>query len=85
MKDLRRQIKVTSGVFISKEVLSEANICGEDIEIELEDGEVRIHPIRRESEKKLFTLDSPLWKCVGFAEADGISGRNHDKYIYDEK
>jgi hypothetical protein len=35
--------------------------------------------------KKIFNSDSQLWKCIGCAEIEGVNGRNHDQFIYDEK
>lgn len=35
--------------------------------------------------KRKFNSDSPLWKCIGFAQIEGVNGRNHDQFIYDEK
>jgi len=84
MGAFKRQMKVTSGIFISKEVLKGANISEEDVELEVADGEVRIHRMKKASEEKVFAPDSPLWKCVGFADTEGINGRDHDKYVYDE-
>jgi len=77
--------KAITGVFIPGEFLSQAGITDEDIEIEVANKEIRIHPAKSGAGKKVFTFDSPLWKCVGFAEIEGISGRDHDRYIYDEE
>lgn len=77
--------KVTTGVFIPGEFLKQAEITEEDIEIEVTKKEIRIHPAKSGAEKKVFSFDSPLWKCVGFVEIEGISGRDHDRYIYDEE
>lgn len=87
VKDMVRTMhtKVTSGVFIPGEFLSEAEISEEDIEIEVTNKEIRIYPAKADPGKKVFTFDSPLWKCVGFAEIEAISGRDHDRYIYDEE
>ena len=48
---------------------------------------IRIYPAKSGlgAGKKVFTFDSPLWKCVGFVEIEGIRGREHDRYIYDEE
>ena len=81
----KKHTKVTTGVFIPEEFLSQAEITEEDIEIELANKEIRIYPAKSGAEKKVFTFDSPLWKCVGFVEIEGISGRDHDRYIYDEE
>ena len=81
----KTKTKVTSGVFIPGEFLSQADITEEDIEIEVANKEIRIYPAESGVEKKVFTFDSPLWKCVGFVEIEGISGREHDRYIYDEE
>ena len=77
--------KVTTGVFIPGEFLSQAELTEEEIEIEVTNKEIRIHPAKSGAGKKVFTFDSPLWKCVGFVEIAGISGRDHDGYIYDEE
>lgn len=50
----------------------------------------RVYNIRaitstKKRKRKIFTFDSPLWNCVGFAEVVGISGREHDRYIYNEE
>jgi len=84
MKLSKKQAKIESGLFIPKEILNKANITDENIEIELKDKEIRVYTTKKRT-RKIFTLDSPLWECVGFAEAEGISGRNHDKYIYNEE
>ncbi len=81
---IHTKTKVTSGVFIPGKFLSQADITGEDIEIEIANKEIRIYPAEAGARKKVFTFDSPLWKCVGFVEVEGISGREHDRYIYDE-
>ena len=81
----KTKTKVTSGVFIPGEFLSQADITEEDIEIEVANKEIRIYPAESGAGKKVFTFDSPLWKCVGFVEIEGISGREHDRYIYDEE
>jgi hypothetical protein len=91
---IHTKTKVTSGVFIPGKFLSQADITGEDIEIEIANKEIRIYPAESGARiypaesgarKKVFTFDSPLWKCVGFVEVEGISGREHDRYIYDEE
>jgi len=83
MKKQKRHLKVASGLFISKDVLKRANIVDiDDIELELADQEIRIRPKKKKS-WKILNSDSPLWDCVGFAEAEGINGRDHDEYIYD--
>ena len=38
-----------------------------------------------EHNKKVFSFDSPLWKCVVFIGIEGITGKEHDRYIYDEE
>jgi len=80
----RTHTKVTSGVFIPAELLSLARINEEDIEIEVDNKEIRIHSARTVREK-VFTFDSPLWDCVGFVEKKGVSGKEHDRYIYNEE
>jgi hypothetical protein len=35
--------------------------------------------------KRKLNSDSPLWKCIGFAQIEGVNGRNHNQFIYDEK
>ena len=77
--------KVTTGVFIPGEFLSQAEITEEDIEIVVTNKEIRIYPAKSGTGKRVFTFDSPLWECVGFVEIKGISGRDHDRYIYDEE
>jgi len=84
MKILKKQLKITSGIFISKEMLSRANINVEDIELEFTAHEVRIRAAEQQKTRKILTLKSPLWHCVGFAEAEGINGRDHDEYIYEK-
>lgn len=79
----RMQTKVTTGVFIPAEFLSQACINEEDIEIEVTNKEIRIYP--KTVREKVFTFDSPLWDCVGFVEKEGISNKEHDRYIYDEE
>ena len=82
---IHSKTKVTSGVFIPGEFLSQADITEEDIEIEVTNKEIWIYPAKSDAGKKVFTFDSPLWKCVGFVEIEGIHGREHDRYIYDEE
>jgi len=84
---MHTKTKVTSGLFIPGEFLSQADITEEDIEIEVANKEIRIYPAKSGlgAGEKVFTFDSPLWKCVGFVEIEGISGREHDRYIYDEE
>ncbi len=77
----KKHTKVTTGVFIPGEFLSQAEITEENIEIEVANKEIRIHPAKSNVEKKVFTFDSPLWKCVGFAEIEGVNGKDHDRYI----
>lgn len=84
MKLLKKQLKITSGIFISKEMLSKANINAEDLELEITDHEVRIKATDQQSKRKTLAVNSPLWDCVGFAQAEGINGRDHDKYIYEK-
>lgn len=83
MKILKKQLKITSGIFISKDMLSRANIDSEDIELEFTDHEVRIRAANQKIKIKILDANSPLWDCVGFAQAEGIYGRNHDEYIYE--
>ncbi|MCK4476348.1 MAG: hypothetical protein KAU16_06435 [Methanophagales archaeon] len=78
----KKHTKVTTGVFIPGEFLSQAEITEEDIEIELANKEIRIYPAKSGAGKKVFSFDSPLWRCVGFVEIEGISGKEHDRYIY---
>lgn len=89
MHTTKTKTRVTSGVFIPGEFLIQADIVDEYCEIEVADKEIRIYPTPTESGsgagKKVFTFDSPLWECVGFVEMEGISGREHDRYIYDEE
>lgn len=80
----RKHTKVATGVFIPGEFLSQAEITDENIEIEVANKEIRIHPAKS-ARRKIFTFDSPLWKCVGFVGIEGISGKEHDRYIYDEE
>jgi len=81
----RKHTKVATGVFIPEEFLSQAEITDENIEIEVANKEIRIYPAKSGAGKKVFTFESPLWKCVGFVEIEGISGKEHDRYIYDEE
>ena len=85
MEALKKQFRVTSGIFISKEMLSKAKINTDDVELEFDNNEVRIRASRRKNSKKKLNFDSPLWECVGFAQIEGVNGRNHDQFIYDEK
>ena len=85
MEALKKQFRVTSGIFISKEMLSKAKINTDDVELEFDNNEVRIRASRRKNSKKTLNFDSPLWECVGFAQIEGVNGRNHDQFIYDEK
>lgn len=62
-------------------MLSKAKIDAKEIEIEFNDYKVRILTLK----KKIFNSDSQLWKCIGCAEIEGVNGRNHDQFIYDEK
>ena len=84
MGNLKRKAKISSGLFISKEILEKTQIYNEDIEIELTEREIRIHSVEKER-KDIFIEHSPLWDCIGIAEVKGINGREHDKYLYDEK
>jgi len=84
MKILKKQLKISSGIFISKEMLSKANINDEDIELEITDHEVRIRSADRQNKRKILHVNSPLWDCVGFAQVEGINGRDHDEYIYEK-
>ena len=77
----KRHTKGAVGVFIPKEFLSQAGITEDDIEIELANKEIRIYPAKS-ARRKIFTFDSPLWKCLGFVEIEGVSGKEHDRYIY---
>jgi hypothetical protein len=87
VKDMisKKHIRATTGVFISREFLSQAEITEENIEMEVANKEIRIYPAKSGTGKKVFTFDSPLWKCVGFVEIEGISGKEHDRYIYDDE
>ena len=82
MKTLKKQLKITSGIFISKEMLSRANINDEEIELEITDHEVRIRSADLQNKRKILQFNSPLWDCVGFAQVEGINGRDHDEYIH---
>jgi hypothetical protein len=81
----KRHTRVTTGVFIPGEFLSQAEITEGDIEIAVANKEIRIYPAKSNVEKKVFSFDSPLWECVGFVEREGINGNEHDRYIYDEE
>lgn len=81
----KKHIEATTGVFIPEEFLSQAEITEEDIEIEVANKEIRIYPAKSGAGEKVFSFDSPLWKCVGFVEVEAIRGREHDRYIYDEE
>jgi hypothetical protein len=83
MRILKKQLKITSGIFISKEMLSKANINAEDVELEITDHEVRIRAADHKNKRKILDANSPLWDCVGFAQVEGINGRDHDEYIYE--
>jgi len=85
MRTLKKQIKVSSGIFISKEMLSRAKIDTEDILLEINDYEVRIRALKNNNKTKTITANSPLWKCIGFAQIEDVNGRDHDQYLYDEK
>jgi len=85
VKDVNSRMypKVSTGVFIPVELLTRAHITDDNIEIEVTNKEIRIHP--KTVREKIFTFDSSLWNCVGFVEKEDISGKDHDKYIYDER
>ncbi|MBI4777983.1 hypothetical protein HY792_03560 [Candidatus Desantisbacteria bacterium] len=51
MQSLRQQVKVNTGLFISKEMLAKINVS-EEIEMEFIDREIRIHPITKKIGKK---------------------------------
>jgi antitoxin component of MazEF toxin-antitoxin module len=76
--------KISTGLFIPRSLLEEAHIFNEDIEIELVEKEIRIHPTRKVV-KNTFTERSALWECVGAGETKGINGKDHDQYLYDEE
>jgi len=80
----KKHTKGDVGVFIPKEFLSQAGITEDDLEIELANKEIRIYPAKS-ARRKIFNFDSPLWKCLGFAEIEGVSGKEHDRYLYDER
>jgi len=84
MKTVKKRFRVTSGIFISKEVLSKAKIDADEIELEFDDYEVRIRALKKKNKKKIFNSDSPLWKSIGCAEIEGVNGRNHDQILSDE-
>ena len=81
----KKHTKVTTGVFIPGEFLSQADITRGDIEIAVANKEIRIYPAKSNVVKKVFSFDSPLWECVGFVGREGINGKEHDRYIYDEE
>ena len=58
-------------------MLSKAKITIDDVELEFDDNEVRIRASRKKNSKKTLNFDSPLWECVGFAQIEGVNGRNH--------
>ena len=58
-------------------MLSKAKITIDDVELEFDDNEVRIRASKKKNSKKTFNFDSPLWQCVGFAQIEGVNGRNH--------
>jgi len=84
MKILKKHLKITSGMFVSKEILSKANIVDEDVELEITGHEVRIRSADRQNKRKILQVNSPLWDWVGFAQVEGIKGRDHDDYIYEK-
>jgi len=79
----KRHTKGTIGVFIPMEFLSQAGIIEDEVEIELANKEIRIYPAKS-ARRKIFSFDSPLWSCLGFVEIEGVHGKEHDRYIYDE-
>lgn len=85
IKILRKQFRFTSGIFLPKEVLSKTKIDADEIELEFHDYDFRIQALIMKTKKKIFNSDAPLWKCTGFAQSEGINGRDHDQFIYDEK
>lgn len=85
MRVLRKRSKIKMGLFIPTELLARVHIEDKEIELELTDGEIRIHPTNKKTEPEIFSFSSPLWKCVGFATAENVSASNHDRYIYDEE
>ena len=56
---IHTKTKVTNGVFIPGEFLSQADITEEDIEIEVTNKEIRIYPSKLDARKKVFTFVPP--------------------------
>ncbi len=44
-ENMGKYFKIKSGLFIPQEILKSANINGEDIEIEIGEREISIHPV----------------------------------------
>lgn len=84
MQAVKEHTKIESGLFIPGELLEKVHIENEEIELELTDREIRVYPATKEI-APAFNFNSPLWNCVGFARVDDVSGRDHDRYIYDEE
>lgn len=84
MQVLKEHTKIKPGLFIPGELLKKVHIENEEIELELTDREIRVYSATKEI-SPVFNYNSPLWNCVGFARVEDVSGRDHDKYIYDEE
>ena len=85
MNQSKIYLKVRKGIFISEEMLSKANINSENVELEIADHEIRIRSVTKKNKRKILKANSPLWKCIGCAQLEGVNGRDHDKYISNEK
>jgi len=76
--------KISTGLFIPRDMLEAAQIFNEDIQIELAEKEIRIYSAKKKTEN-IFTESSALWEFVGAGETKGVNGRDHDRYLYDEE
>lgn len=85
MKSLKKKLRATTGIFISKEMLSQAKIDTDELILELGECEVRIRAFDNKANEKVLTSASPLWECVGIAQVEHVNGRDHDQFIYCEK
>ncbi len=77
MESLMQPVKVSTGLFIPKELLAKINIS-EEVEMEFVDREIRIHPVKKKIGKK---ADEVWQSAKGSWENHPIFGNMKTKEI----
>jgi hypothetical protein len=69
------------GIFISQDILHEAKLDENEIELEISKQEIKILPGINLQQKE-FTMESPLWRSLGIGEVN-FNVQDHDAELYE--